>query len=1049
MAASKKNADTKTTGQKKNGQSKATKAAGPKKGTKTTPGKKSGTSTPSGKGVNKAATLPATTAPTPAEVDAVAESGRSSAEKVAESGPSAKERKAHGDPVYMVGVGASAGGLEALQTFFSHMPDDTGMAFVVVQHLSPDYKSLMDELLAKHTDMTIHKVEDGMRVEPNTIYLLPPKNLMYIQDNVLILTEQGPRNTLNLPIDIFFRSLAEDQGEHAVGVVLSGTGSDGTRGVRAIKEAGGVVVVQAEETAKFDGMPRSAIATGLADMVLPPERMPEELVNFISHPYANRREAPEIGSEEDALTAILATIRKSFDVDFSSYKPNTVVRRIQRRMGIVQVHTLDEYSRYLERNQKETNALYKDLLIGVTKFFRDGEAFEAVQSKVIARIIKSVRERGDKEIRVWCAGCATGEEAYSLAILFQEQMAQEKGGLELKIFATDIDKEALEFASYGMYPDSVAADVDVDYLGKYFEKKKGGYQINRSTRGMVIFAQQNLIKDPPFTKIDMVSCRNMLIYLQPSLQRRVLATFNYAIRQDGYLFLGSSEAIGDMTSVFEPVDSKQKIYRHLVQGTVLPATSAPHYTASDYSRTVPLGMQFSERRNKSLNEGQEAYYQNLLDDVVLALIVINEDREMVQSFGQPGIFLNFPRGRATLDLLNLLPRELSLAVSSALHRVRKGTKPAIFKNIRVRMDDEPQAVDLRVNALPVTQEQAQLYSILIQQSAMPPRGDAEEHAYSEEADVDQRIIDLEQEVQFTKENLQATVEELQTSNEELQATNEELMAANEELQSTNEELQSVNEELNTVNTEYQEKIAELTELNNDMNNLMASTEIGTIFLDSELCIRKFTPSATKEIRLLDQDIGRPISDFSSHILGNVENDARRVLVEQEPTEKVVKSRDDVWYSLRFLPYRNEQDQVEGVVITLINITTLKLSEKAFKESVIIYKAFMENAISLAYVKDVYGRYVDLNRNTERFFGEKKSKVIGHTDYDFMDSASARKRAHHHEEVVDSLKTVSFNEVLTIDGDEREFTTVKFPIFDEESKELIYVGCITFDPSCDI
>ncbi len=882
-------------------------------------------------------------------------------------------------PSYYVGIGASAGGLEALQVFFDHMRPDSGMAFVVVQHLSPDYKSLMVELLSKHTRMKVLRVEDGMPIAANCVYLIPPNKNMVIHGGTLFLSDQPLRHGLNLPIDVFLRALAEDQGEKAIGVILSGTGSDGTRGVRALKEEGGVVMVQDELSAKFDGMPKSAIATGLADFVLPPEKMPIELMSFINHPIISgaKDTGAIIGREEDALSRILGIIKKQTKVDFSYYKPNTVLRRIERRMGIAQVHTVEDYIAYTHRNPKEIMTLYKDLLIGVTKFFRDSAPFQMLRNSVIPEIFKEAAEVKSDGIRIWAPGCATGEEAYSIAMTFKDFM--DNNGLSemgVKVFATDIDRQAVEFAGVGMYPDSIAADVEVSFLSRYFNKRDGGYQVKRPVREMVVFAVQNVIYDPPFTKIDLVSCRNLLIYLQPMLQKKVLSIFNYALKPRGYLFLGSSESTGEMAEFFEPTDTKNRLYRHRGRG-MLPLKNPVAGGAPDRSRT-PLSALYDKydgQRNRRRFEAKEQYYHALVNRIVPAMLVVNEERELVQAFGSPQDYLAIPLGNVTYDVLTLLPRELSLAVSSGLLRVRKERQALVYDNIRTTVGGKPKTVAVRIDRLPEPKSDGELYTIILEdQTGEADRLDAASGTSPEKL-ADDRIYDLEQELQFTRENLQATIEELQTSNEELQATNEELLAANEELQSSNEELQSVNEELNTVNTEYQQKVVELTELNNLIHNLMRSTDIGTLFLDQSFRIRQFTRGIAQEFHLLDQDIGRPVTDLAIPIMDSVIQEAKAVMASGTPFEKTIREGDE-WFLMRILPFRNDVDEVDGVVITLVNITGQKRHEAVIENQYKILKQVLELSPAAQLMVDGEGVIRYANRHAEEIFESETGGLLG-------------------------------------------------------------------------
>lgn len=815
-------------------------------------------------------------------------------------------------PACVVGLGASAGGLEALQTFFACMPKNTGLSFVVIQHLSPDYKSLMVELLSKTTEMQVLRIEDGMPLKPDCVYLIPPKKNVTIFHQKLLLTDQDHNHNrgLNLPIDLFFRSLAEDLGERAVGIVLSGTGSDGTRGIRAIKENGGLVMAQEPTSAKFDGMPGSVIATGLADYILPPDKMPAELIKFVQHPFLARatQVGESLGMQEDALTKINALLRKSTGVDFALYKPTTVVRRIERRMGIAQLQTMSDYVVYLHQSPSEITALYKDLLIGVTKFFRDTEAFEAIEKRFVPEIFD--RKQVDPVIRVWVAGCATGEEAYSLAILFREEMLRRDKHYDVKLFATDIDRSAIEVASGGLYPASIAAEISEERLRRFFVDKGGSYQVAREIREMVVFAPHNLLKDPPFTKIELISCRNMLIYLQPILQQRVLSLFCFSLVEGGTLFLGGSETTGDLTSMFDTLDSKWKIFRRR-NGIAPPLETSISLAPSRERLLRSHFMPASENRRPPDEILINEVSNRLINRYAPACLLVDEGGELLHSFGRMPDYLRLPGGRASLNVIKMLPKELSLALSTAMHRCIKERLDVAYNNIRVNENDQIRITNLRVEPLPAGSSQQMRMLVYIEQVASAPTvpsTDTEVRNYDPQTDQSQRINDLEHELQMTRENLQATVEELETSNEELQATNE--------------ELQSVNEELYTVNAEYQSKIGELTELNNDIENLLASSNVGTIFLDPDLRIRKFTSAITRELNLLPHDVGRPIEDLGHPILKEIKDTIPKAL-RGDHIDRLVPAGPSRWLLARILPYESEGLGMQGVVITLMNIGEFK------------------------------------------------------------------------------------------------------------------------------
>ncbi len=893
--------------------------------------------------------------------------------------PTATPRTTAGLPPipHIVALGASAGGLEALQQFFKNTSPNSGMAFVVIQHLSPDYKSMMVELLSKNTAMPVKRVENGMRVEPNQVYLIPPKTQMTLLHGKLLLGEIDHSKGLVLPIDIFFKSLAEDQGERAIGVVLSGTGSDGTRGIRAIKEAGGMVMVQEESSAKFSGMPGSAIATGLADFVLPPERMPEALLKYIQHPYVQKAPDPSSASsaEENQIDPLIALLRKETGVDFSFYKPSTILRRIERRMGIAQMITVEEYARHLSQSPQEVKALYKDLLISVTRFFRDPEAFEILRRKVIPEIF--AQANGDQPIRIWVAGCATGEEAYSVAILCAEHMEESKKNLDVKIFATDLDKEALDHAGRGAYPESIVADLPDEKLRRYFLKEGNSYYVQRSLRQMVVFAAHNILSDPPFTKINLVTCRNLLIYLQPVLQHRVMTSFSFALYPRGYLFLGSSETVGDLSNSFETLSPRHKVFRH--RGSIRPAL----LESMDLSplqermsrRPADLSRSFRASRASDREQTVDRITAKLLREHIPACLVIEESGKLIYTYGTPGDFLALPAGQATLNALEMLPRALALVLSSAIHKAQRDRKTLTYRDIRIRGRDRMRSIDMTVEPFRDENSDETLYLVFLAE-ALPAVAAAESESLDLDAKASQRINDLERELQTNKENLQAAIEELETSNEELQATNEELLAANEELQSTNEELQSVNEELYTVNAEYQNKINELAELNNDMNNLLSSTQIGKLFLDLDLRIRKFTQPITQEIDLLPHDIGRPVGDFAHPFMQAIHRDALKVIKTHNVFDQLMKSTTGRWYLLRLVPYRTQQGEVFGVIAALIEVTALKESQLNARKGELAATITLNTLAAGVCAVNEQGRIILVDEAFDRKFGDAKSPLSG-------------------------------------------------------------------------
>jgi two-component system, chemotaxis family, CheB/CheR fusion protein len=888
---------------------------------------------------------------------------------------------------HCVGIGASAGGLEALEKFFGVLPVLPGFAFVVVQHLSPDYKSLMADLLAKHTELPVIEARDGEEIIPGHVYLIPRKKNMNVYKGRLFLSEKG--QGLNLPIDIFLRSLAEDFSEKAVGIILSGTGSDGTRGVRAVKETGGMVMVQSVESAKFDGMPRSAISTGIADYVLPVEDLARELQSYAAAagtPDADRSAVAL--SDAAGLSRIFMLIRRTTGADLSEYKSNTVERRIERRIGINHVGNLSGYLHLLEENPDEVKTLFKEILIGVTRFFRDNEAFSVIRETVLPEMLNG-KESGEP-VRIWIPGCSTGEEVYSIAIMLDEYCSTRFLNHDIKIFATDIDKDAIEYASLGMYPESIAADADPEVLKKYFIKKGEKYHIIPRIREMIVFAVHNLLKDPPFRSIDLISCRNLLIYLQGTAQKRILSQFQFSLKKGGFLFLGSSEAIGDASRYFQSIDTRWKIFRfkgeHLYhRPQVFPEDqdTARVPAGDDRTHTTPDSGQIStpgpglnpvssskpeqyrhERYVRHERKSLEAVYERLIESELPPGVLVNESREVQHIFGEVNDFLRLPLGRIDLDISKMARNDLEIPLGTALQEARQKKKEIRYTDIFVHGEEKDFSIELSVK--PVRDGTGNsYYAIMFHKQDTLHDPDAVAKSFRVDESAQQRIRDLETELQYGRENLQATIEELETSNEELQATNEELLSSNEELQSTNEELQSVNEELITVNAEYQQKIEELSELNDDINNLLASTEIGTIFLDTSLRIRKYTEPITRVISIIPTDLGRPISDLSHNLeYDELSQDIQDVARTRLPRELEVRTKNGVYLLVRIKPYISENQNIKGIVISVIHIDERKKAELALQRQHDLLIQILNSTSSGILMVDGQGRIIYANQSGE-------------------------------------------------------------------------------------
>ncbi len=764
-------------------------------------------------------------------------------------------------PSLVVGIGASAGGLKPIEDFFIHMPPDTGMAFVIVQHLSPDFKSLMDELLQRHTSMPIHRVTDGISLEENSIYLIPPKKNMSVSGNQLMLCDQIRTGGPNLPIDRFFDSLAAQMGVSSVAIVLSGSGSDGSRGLQAVHDLGGLVMVQSPESSGFDSMPRAAITTGKVDIICDPGEMPLRLLEYASH---RNRDLLSISTDVHPTDSTLSRLCRFYKarnaIDFSYYKPGTIRRRLDRRVQLSTVASLDEYMQRVETNDDEANLLFRDLLVEVTHFFRDPEAFAELREEVIPDLIR--RSNGDEEFRAWVCGCATGEEAYSIAMSIHECM--ENAGEHkkpFKVFATDIHPASIEFAGEGTYSRASLENLPKHFQDRYFMEVDGGFKVKQEIRQRIIFAINDATKDAPFTRLNLVSCRNMLIYLLPPVQKRILSIFHFGLKNKGVLFLGPSETVGDLINEFEEVDRHWRIFRkrrdvRLVDSGRLPFVSDP---AEQATSMVPnSGSTLRQFRQQSL---ASSVLSSLLNRYLPASLLLDEYNELVHCIGDARKLLTFPEGQPTKNVLHLLSKELNAPVSAALHRCRKNSETVTFKGVRIQLPGESlKLYQLRVESLEVRSEPLYLVSFLEMTELPPAQTESVEIEPLENAE--EQIDQLKLELNYTRETLQATVEELESSNEELQATNEELIASNEELQSTNEELQSTNEELHTVNQENRLRIDQLNEVTEDLELLLSRTATGILFLDEELHIRKFTRSITQYFDLQPGDIGRSIDNFT-------------------------------------------------------------------------------------------------------------------------------------------------------------------------------------------
>ena len=894
----------------------------------------------------------------------------------------------------IVGIGASAGGLAAFEAFFSGMPTDVdpGMAFVLVQHLAPDHKSILADLIRRYTRMPVFEVEDGMVVQVNSVYIIPPNYDMALLNGSLQLLEPSVPRGQRLPIDFFFRSLAQDQHERAIGIVLSGTGSDGTVGVRAIKAEGGMVMAQNPESTEFDGMPRSAIATGQVDFTLPAVGMPARLIAYAAKAIGQRPRlmTTQTPRTEGALKKIFILLRAQTGHDFSQYKPSTIHRRIERRMAVHVIEEIDTYVKYMQQTPAEVEALFRDLLIGVTNFFRDPEAFQLLEELIIPRIFAD--KPAGAEVRVWSTGCSTGEEAYSLAILLQERMEALKKSYSVQVFATDINSQAIATARAGLYPASIAADISPERLARFFTLEADGsaYRINKLIRDLLIFSEQDVVKDPPFSRLDLISCRNLLIYFGADLQKKIIPLFHYALNPGGTLFLGTSEGIGEFDDLFAVLDRKAKLYQRNanssgVQGVafsqfiapVTVATAHPRRTGNPGVGKLPL---------------RELTEQAVLRQLAPVAALVNGQGDVLYLHGRTGMYLEPAPGETRISNILKMAREgLRHELGIALHQVGQSQEVVRCPGLSVKTNGHFKAVNLTLSPVRAFSGEAlesPLYLVLLENAPCSGSEHAAQPSVDEriESSAEARITALRQELrakegylQSANEELESSGEELKSANEEMQSVNEELQSTNEELETSKEELQSVNEELFTVNAELQTNVADLSHANNDMNNLLAGTGIATVFVDHQLRILRFTPTASAIINLIPSDVGRPVGHVVVNLVSysQLTADIKAVLATLIAREIDVEATDGRWYSLRIQPYRTLDNVIEGAVITFVDITEMV----QVRESLRRLAAVVNDAHDAITVQDLDGRTLAWNPGALRLYGWTEAEALGMNVHD--------------------------------------------------------------------
>ncbi|MDB5054839.1 MAG: Protein-glutamate methylesterase [Bacilli bacterium] len=877
------------------------------------------------------------------------------------------------DVFTVVGIAASPAKLEVLEQFFNHMIPTSGLAFVISQHSTAKYAALPLEIIEKFTPMKTFRALDKMDIVANCVYLLPPQKEFMIRSGKLFLIDSDPKADQSKSADRFLCSLAESFGNRTIGVLLSGEGNDGILGIETINQVNGIAMVEASQLSKSIIKTEDESLDNNSENILSPQEMPWHILEYIKFHTNHSKESIE--EERNTLFTIL---KQATGVDFSYYKQTSILRRIQRRMGKQGIESLHEYNRYLVDHPSEVSALQKDLLIGVTHFFRDIDAFHSISEKAFPVIFE--QRAFEKQIRVWVAGCSTGEEVYSLAILFKQYMQDTKEEYNVKIFATDLDKESIQYASKGSYPQTIAKSVTPEQLRTYFVQVGNEYQINKEIRQMVVFAQHNILKDPPFIQLDLVTCRNMLIYLQPEMQQKVISLFHFALKPDAFLFLGPSETLGKLNHLFSSLDSKWNIYQY---------KEINHWLSTNsFGITEKLNEKKLNHRNKVNARLKETgrmikldhIYAKLIEEYVPSSIIIDENNEIIHISGNASQYLIISKGKPSHSLFKMVPEQLSVAIRTALHKARKENKEIRYQDFLFKNADRLRTINLIAKPFAVNSTNDKLMIILFEEAAeirnveFNFEEDQNQLFFHMDHNVNQHIKDLEQELLQAKESLQTTIEELETSNEEFQAANEELIVANEELQSTNEELQSVNEELMVVNNEYQYKIQELTQVNTDMSNFLISSNSATLFLDVKMNIRKFTPAITEEINLIELDIGRPLDDISHHLkYEHLISDAKKVLHTAMPMEKEVQSKNGRWYNLKITPYCTLESLNDGIVLNLIDITELKQAS----EDLLVLSYAIQQSPGCIVITDTERKI--------KYINTKYTEITGYTLEDLVDT----------------------------------------------------------------
>jgi two-component system, chemotaxis family, CheB/CheR fusion protein len=919
----------------------------------------------------------------------------------------------------IVGIGASAGGLEAIKQFLSNVQENSGMAYVVVQHLDPTHKGMLPELLQRISKMEVLQVKDRMVVKPNCVYVIPPNKTMSILKGVLRLHKPVQERGQRLPIDFFLFSLAEDRKELSVGIILSGMGSDGSLGLRAIKEKNGIAMVQDPDSAKFNSMPRNAIDMVSVDIVAAPKELPSRLKEFLKHIPQLRTDPDSEIKDKSSLEKIIILLRTYTGNDFSLYKKNTIYRRIERRMAIHNIEKIASYVVHLNDNPKEIEILFRELLIGVTNFFRDAAVWENLKVNILPDFISGL-EPGSI-LRAWVPGCSTGEEAYSLAIVFKEviEKISPHGGFSLQIFATDIDNEAIEIARKGIFPSSITENVSSERLKRFFLQTDAGYFINTEIREKVVFAQHNILMHPPFTKIDILSCRNLLIYMEPELQKKMIGLFYYSLNHDGLMVLGSSETLGTQSHLFTPLDLKWKIFKRA--STVLAPDYIDFPSAYLKVKSTPVDMELPSGSAKNI---QSLSDQLLLQNYSPSGVLVNDQGDIIYISGPTGKYLEPSVGKANMNIFAMLREGLRNEFPIAFRKAVLKKESVVLRNIKVGTNGSARLLNIHIQWIDKPEPLSGKIMIIFKD--VQDIEDSKLASNQEKKSLDNvRQMELEKELKYAREKIQDTLEAMQSSQEELKFTNEELQSTNEELQSTNEELmsskeemQSLNEELQTLNAELQSKVDDFTRVNNDMKNLLNSTDIATLFLDKELRIRRYTLQAVRIFKLIKSDIGRPFTDLVSDLVyPDLTEDILKVLKTLVFIKKQVPTKDGRWFSVRVMPYSTIDEKTDGVVITFFNISDLKEVEVKLHETEQLNLLLLSSSSDIIIKLSADLKILEVNPAAEKYLGKKPGEIINKSFiHMFISEPSVKKTETGLNKILSGAHDAKFKMQLKTSGD---------------------------------